>query len=139
MGFTLLTSYDTASCAAQCDAIAGCQGINIAFERSPLVDPGTGCTNPPSTTLIKVSFPPFLPFSRPHQQSLTFRLVYLLGKSQRLSYRRQLRTMARKRLPRRYRWLQRILEDRFLARPKLHLRLLPRRRPRKRHCQRTYL
>jgi len=56
MGYTLLNSYDTAACAAQCNTIAGCQAINVAFERSPSVDPGTGCDNPASTTLIKCVF-----------------------------------------------------------------------------------
>jgi len=56
MGYTLLSSYDTAACAAQCNTITGCQAINVAFERSPSVDPGTGCDNPASTTLIKCVF-----------------------------------------------------------------------------------
>jgi len=75
MGYSLLQSYDTANCAAQCDQIVGCQAINVAFERAPRVDPGTECTNPPryvwlslfasesylanleaSTTLIKCVF-----------------------------------------------------------------------------------
>lgn len=55
-GYTLLSSYDTASCAAQCTNILGCQAINIAFERAPSVDPGTGCEDPASTTLIKCVF-----------------------------------------------------------------------------------
>jgi hypothetical protein len=56
MGFTTLTSYDTDQCAAKCDKITGCVGINIYFERDPSVEPGTGCTNPPSTTAIKCVF-----------------------------------------------------------------------------------
>jgi len=56
MGYSLLNSYDTVGCAAQCDKIVGCQAINVAFERAPQVDPGTNCTNPPSTTLIKCVF-----------------------------------------------------------------------------------
>ncbi|TKA23705.1 hypothetical protein B0A50_06541 [Salinomyces thailandicus] len=56
MGYTTLTSYDTQQCASRCDAITGCVAINIYYERDPSVEPGTGCTNPSSTTNIKCVF-----------------------------------------------------------------------------------
>lgn len=56
MGLTTLATYDPALCASKCNAITGCVGINIYFERDPSVDPGTGCQNPPSTTVIKCTF-----------------------------------------------------------------------------------
>ena len=56
MGMTTLSSYDTAQCAAYCDAIDGCFGINIYFERNPSLEPGVGCEDPPSTTVIKCVF-----------------------------------------------------------------------------------
>jgi hypothetical protein len=56
MGYTELESYDTGLCASKCDAITGCSGINIYFEREPLEEPGTGCEDPDSTTKIKCVF-----------------------------------------------------------------------------------
>jgi hypothetical protein len=56
MGFTLLDSYDTETCAAKCNSITGCVGINVYFERDPSLEPGDGCNNPPSTTAIKCVF-----------------------------------------------------------------------------------
>ncbi|KAI1734590.1 hypothetical protein F4680DRAFT_437979 [Xylaria scruposa] len=56
MGYTLLSSYDVAACAAQCNSIYGCESVNIYFERDPTVEPGDGCSNPPSTTNIKCVF-----------------------------------------------------------------------------------
>ncbi|KAF2165781.1 hypothetical protein M409DRAFT_55649 [Zasmidium cellare ATCC 36951] len=53
MGFTTLSSYDTAECSKRCDAISGCQSINIYFERDPSIEPTAGCTNPASSTVIK--------------------------------------------------------------------------------------
>lgn len=54
LGFTTLTSYDTAACAKKCTAIDGCQAFNIYFERDPILNPdATGCPNPGSTTQIK--------------------------------------------------------------------------------------
>jgi len=55
MGYNTLPKYDTTSCANMCNSIALCQSFNIYFERDPSVDPdsGTGCSNPPSTTVIK--------------------------------------------------------------------------------------
>lgn len=56
MGFTTMDSYDTEACASKCDAITGCIGINVFFERDPSVEPGDGCENPSSTTVIKCVF-----------------------------------------------------------------------------------
>ncbi|KAI1317674.1 hypothetical protein F5Y16DRAFT_419478 [Xylariaceae sp. FL0255] len=56
MGYTLLDSYDVQGCAAACNAIYGCEAINIYFERDPSIVPGDGCPNPPSTTNIKCVF-----------------------------------------------------------------------------------
>lgn len=72
LGYTTLTSYDVATCAAKCTAKTNCHSFNICklllahlptyilmdildFERDPTVDPGSGtnCANPASTTLIK--------------------------------------------------------------------------------------
>jgi len=59
MGFTLLQSYDVVSCVNQCNAISGCNSVNIYFERDPTINPdSSACSqNPPSTINIKVSFP----------------------------------------------------------------------------------
>ncbi|KFY40340.1 hypothetical protein V495_05477 [Pseudogymnoascus sp. VKM F-4514 (FW-929)] len=56
MGYTTLSTYDTSQCATQCSQIHGCYGFNIFFERDPSVEAGTGCMDPPSTTVIKCSF-----------------------------------------------------------------------------------
>ncbi|KAI1803931.1 hypothetical protein F4811DRAFT_571550 [Daldinia bambusicola] len=57
LGFITVDSYDTQTCADQCDNVwRGCQGFNIFFERDPSLAPGTGCRNPPSTTNIKCVF-----------------------------------------------------------------------------------
>lgn len=56
LGYTALESYDTNACATRCEATQGCAGFNIYFERDPTVDPGNGCPNPPSTTVIKCAF-----------------------------------------------------------------------------------
>ncbi|CAJ2503499.1 Uu.00g108930.m01.CDS01 [Anthostomella pinea] len=53
LGYRTLDSYDTSACAAQCDTITGCSGVNIYFERDPTVEPAADCPNPPSTTVIK--------------------------------------------------------------------------------------
>ncbi|KXS98240.1 hypothetical protein AC579_235 [Pseudocercospora musae] len=47
MGFSVLDSYSTSECSNRCDKITGCQSFNICN------DPTDGCTNPPSTTVIK--------------------------------------------------------------------------------------
>lgn len=56
MGYTALDTYDTALCATKCSQMDGCYGFNIFFERDPSVEAGTGCMDPPSTTVIKCSF-----------------------------------------------------------------------------------
>ncbi|OBT98900.1 hypothetical protein VE01_02394 [Pseudogymnoascus verrucosus] len=56
MGYTTLNTYDTSQCAAQCSQMDSCYGFNIFFERDPSVEAGTGCMDPPSTTVIKCSF-----------------------------------------------------------------------------------
>ncbi|THY30391.1 hypothetical protein D6D01_03257 [Aureobasidium pullulans] len=59
LGFTTLSTFDTAKCAAKCDAIRGCLSFNLYFERDPSVDPGSGasgCENPASVTYIKCVF-----------------------------------------------------------------------------------
>ena len=75
LGFTTLSAYDTDSCAAYCDTIEGCSAFNICkclepiemssligfltladFERDPTLEPGPGCSNPPSSTVIKCVF-----------------------------------------------------------------------------------
>lgn len=52
MGYSVLDAYDVSTCSARCDAILGCQSINIYFERDPTVDQA-GCSDPPSETVIK--------------------------------------------------------------------------------------
>jgi hypothetical protein len=47
------TGYDVQWCANECDAKSGCLSFNIYFERDPVVDPGTGCTNPAAFANIK--------------------------------------------------------------------------------------
>lgn len=57
MGYTLLPAYDANLCAQKCNAITGCNSINIYFERNPTLDPDDpSCSNPPSTTNIKCVF-----------------------------------------------------------------------------------
>ncbi|KAF2964091.1 hypothetical protein GQX73_g9463 [Xylaria multiplex] len=56
LGFTLLESYDTQSCATKCADINGCRSFNIFFERDPAFQPGESCPDPQSTTLIKCVF-----------------------------------------------------------------------------------
>jgi hypothetical protein len=65
MGFTLLQSYDVVSCVNQCNAISGCNSVNIYFERDPTINPDSSACpqNPPSTINIKVS-PSSLPIAR---------------------------------------------------------------------------
>ncbi|KAF2689714.1 hypothetical protein K458DRAFT_400407 [Lentithecium fluviatile CBS 122367] len=52
MGYTLLSSYDTTTCANKCNQALGCQGFNIYFERSPSIVPAPSCPNPPGTPNI---------------------------------------------------------------------------------------
>jgi hypothetical protein len=56
MGYTALDSYDVALCASKCDAIQGCSGINVFFERDPSLEPASSCPDPASTTTIKCVF-----------------------------------------------------------------------------------
>jgi hypothetical protein len=57
MGYTILQSYDTQSCADKCTKIDGCQAFNVYFERDPLSNPDSAdCDNPKSTTQIKCVF-----------------------------------------------------------------------------------
>ncbi|KAH0025912.1 hypothetical protein KCU78_g4558, partial [Aureobasidium melanogenum] len=55
-GYKTYQTYDVTQAAADCKNIAGCKGFNIFYERDPTKDPGSGCPNPASTTVIKVSF-----------------------------------------------------------------------------------
>ncbi|KAF1941449.1 hypothetical protein EJ02DRAFT_202427 [Clathrospora elynae] len=48
-----MPKYDVPACAAACNSHAGCNAFTIFFERSPVVNPGPGCANPASTTVIK--------------------------------------------------------------------------------------
>ncbi|RDW75475.1 hypothetical protein BP6252_06617 [Coleophoma cylindrospora] len=56
MGFTTLSNYNTTLCAAKCSKVNGCMSFNLYFERDPSVDPGTGCEDPASYTMIKCVF-----------------------------------------------------------------------------------
>ncbi|PNS19527.1 Sporulation-specific protein 5 [Sphaceloma murrayae] len=56
MGYTNLKTYDTELCASKCNAMLGCQAVNVYFERAPKVDPGTNCQNPAGQTYIKCAF-----------------------------------------------------------------------------------
>ncbi|KAI5198023.1 hypothetical protein E4T39_06967 [Aureobasidium subglaciale] len=55
MGFSLLTEYNTQTCADKCTKVNGCQAFNLYFERDPLVNPDddTQCPDSKSTTQIK--------------------------------------------------------------------------------------
>ncbi|KAI1343535.1 hypothetical protein F5Y15DRAFT_235938 [Xylariaceae sp. FL0016] len=56
IGFTTLSSYDTVRAGNLCNFMSGCLGFNIFFERDPTLEPGPGCPNPPSTTIIRCVF-----------------------------------------------------------------------------------
>ncbi|KAF3033252.1 hypothetical protein E8E12_002607 [Didymella heteroderae] len=56
LGVSELSSYDVSNCTAQCDALNGCTAVNIFFERTPTLNLGPGCTNAPSSTVIKCVF-----------------------------------------------------------------------------------
>lgn len=56
LGVSELSSYDVSNCTAACDAANGCTAVNIFFERTPTLNLGPGCTNPPSSTVIKCVF-----------------------------------------------------------------------------------
>ncbi|KAH0395470.1 hypothetical protein KCU89_g10297, partial [Aureobasidium melanogenum] len=54
LGFSNLQSYSPQTCATKCNAIKGCMGINLYFERDPKYTPDkTLCPNPASLTQIK--------------------------------------------------------------------------------------
>jgi hypothetical protein len=53
MGYQMLKTYSTRDCANTCDQQPGCRAFNIFFERTPAVNIGRNCTNPPSSTTIK--------------------------------------------------------------------------------------
>jgi len=50
------SGYDTNWCANKCTSISGCLSFNIYFERDPVIEPGTGCTNPAAFANVKCSF-----------------------------------------------------------------------------------
>ncbi|KAG9832415.1 hypothetical protein KCU98_g12821, partial [Aureobasidium melanogenum] len=57
MGYTLLTDYNTQTCADKCTKINGCQAFNIYYERDPTVNPDSdNCNDPASLTQIKCVF-----------------------------------------------------------------------------------
>lgn len=56
LGYKTLASYDTASCAAYCDATDLCTGFNIFIERDPGWNPDQcSCADPPATYNYKCS------------------------------------------------------------------------------------
>lgn len=56
LGVAELSSYSVSNCTAACDATSGCTAVNIFFERTPTLNLGPGCTNAPSSTVIKCVF-----------------------------------------------------------------------------------
>lgn len=56
LGYSVVKTYDVATCATKCTAKSGCLAFNIYFERDPTVTPGTGCDNPAAFANIKCSF-----------------------------------------------------------------------------------
>lgn len=56
LGVLELSTYDVANCTASCDATSGCTAVNIFFERTPTLNLGPGCTDAPSSTVIKCVF-----------------------------------------------------------------------------------
>lgn len=56
LSYSVLESYNTTHCAAQCDQIFGCKAINIYFERTPTLYLGHECPDAPSMTVIKCVF-----------------------------------------------------------------------------------
>lgn len=53
MGYSVLDTYDVATCASRCDAVQGCVSYNVYFERDPSVSPTAFCSNPPSESVNK--------------------------------------------------------------------------------------
>ena len=56
LGVAELSVYDAQNCTAQCDAQTGCTAVNMFFERTPTLNLGKGCTDAPSSTVIKCVF-----------------------------------------------------------------------------------
>jgi hypothetical protein len=56
LGILELSEYSVSNCTAACDAKSGCTAVNIFFERTPTLNLGPGCTNAPSSTVIKCVF-----------------------------------------------------------------------------------
>ncbi|KAF3043553.1 hypothetical protein E8E11_006441 [Didymella keratinophila] len=56
LGVAELSTYNVANCTAACDTQTGCTAVNIFFERTPTLNLGPGCTNAPSSTVIKCVF-----------------------------------------------------------------------------------
>jgi len=56
MGFALMKSYDTTTCARKCTAMSGCQAFNIYYERDPLQNPDSDSCSLASTTQIRCVF-----------------------------------------------------------------------------------
>jgi len=55
LGYRELSQYNVTQCTALCDALSACQSVNLFFERAPVINPGVGCENPPSATIIRCS------------------------------------------------------------------------------------
>ncbi|KAJ9629704.1 hypothetical protein H2203_002085 [Taxawa tesnikishii (nom. ined.)] len=56
LGYQTVSSYDPSICAAKCTSMAGCLSFNIYFERDPVLEPGTGCSDPAAFANIKCSY-----------------------------------------------------------------------------------
>lgn len=56
LGVSFLSEYSPSNCSAQCDAQPACTAINLYFERTPTLNPGSECSDPPSSTVIKCVF-----------------------------------------------------------------------------------
>ncbi|KAJ8118472.1 hypothetical protein OPT61_g546 [Boeremia exigua] len=56
LGYKVVTSYDPAECASECDSKSGCLGFNIFVERDPSKNPGPECKDPEAIANIKCSF-----------------------------------------------------------------------------------
>ena len=54
MTYIQLSSYDTLTCASECDRNSGCAAFNVYIERDPTLAPNAqDCPNPPSTVIYK--------------------------------------------------------------------------------------
>jgi hypothetical protein len=56
LGYISLNSYDTNTCALNCNHKTSCTSINVFFERDSTLTVGPDCPNPASTTVIKCVF-----------------------------------------------------------------------------------